>query len=208
MAGRRKKKKIAGFGVLSIIFGAISLIPSLGLVSIIGVLFGLIALIRKELITAVAGLVVSAIGVATSPFLLILIQCSINAEYCKQANETVENNVSAIIEQGETLVDGVTSEEGVVSDKAAEVDKKKDDVSDEVVEKTDADKTTAEPVEEKAQEAAPEAILDKEVKTPLVNEVEKVGEAVKSLEAEAVAPVSEKKEESQPSEAKEEEKTE
>lgn len=110
MAGRNRKKKTAVFGVLSIIFGTISLIPFLGLISVLGVLFGLVALIRREFITAIIGLVISAISVSLSPVLLMLVKCSINAEHCEQMSTKIESHIDTVIEQGEAIIKSVEEE--------------------------------------------------------------------------------------------------
>lgn len=72
-------------GILSIVFGGISMLPLLGIVSPLGVILGIIALVKKQKITGVIGTSISVVGVATSPLLWALVLCLLNpeSEACK-----------------------------------------------------------------------------------------------------------------------------
>lgn len=72
-------------GILSIVFGGISMVPLLGIVSPIGLVLGIIALVKKQRITGVIGTSISTLGIATSPLLWALVLCTANpsADACK-----------------------------------------------------------------------------------------------------------------------------
>jgi hypothetical protein len=77
-------------GILSVVFGGISLFPFFGIVSPIGLILGIIALTKKQKITGIIGTSVSALGIATSPILWVAILCLVNpgGDACKPKEST------------------------------------------------------------------------------------------------------------------------
>jgi|CXWL01.1.fsa_nt_gi hypothetical protein len=77
-------------GILSIVFGGISMLPFLGVVSPIGLILGIIALVKKQKITGVIGTSISAIGIATSPILWGIVICTVNPSACPEKTDSNE----------------------------------------------------------------------------------------------------------------------
>ena len=96
------EKKTPIFGILSTIFGAVSIIPipMFGFLSLIGLPFGVIGLFRKETTLAIIGTVLSVVGVATSPVMWATVGCMLNSESCVQENTTQPGN-TGLTSQGE-----------------------------------------------------------------------------------------------------------
>jgi hypothetical protein len=92
-------KQTPVLGILSIVFGGISMIPLLGIVSPIGLILGIIALVKRQKITGIIGTSVSVLGVATSPILWALVVCSINpsSDSCnvESRSSRIERSVEA-----------------------------------------------------------------------------------------------------------------
>jgi hypothetical protein len=78
-------KQTPVFGILSIVFGGIALMPFLGIISPIGLILGIIALYKKENITGIIGTSISGLAAATSPILWAIVICGIhmNSHTCK-----------------------------------------------------------------------------------------------------------------------------
>ncbi len=77
-------------GILSIVFGGISMLPFLGVVSPIGLILGIVALVKKQKITGVIGTSISAIGIATSPILWGIVICTVNPSACPEKTDSNE----------------------------------------------------------------------------------------------------------------------
>lgn len=90
-------------GILSIVFGGLSMLPLLGIVSPIGLILGIVALVKKQKITGVIGTSISVLGVVTSPILWALVTCTVNpdSEAC-QAKTTTEISQPASTSNVET----------------------------------------------------------------------------------------------------------
>ena len=83
------EKSISVLGLLSTIFGSLSIVPFLGIFSVVGLILGIISLIKKGGTLAIIGTALSVVGVSTSPSLWALVICSFNSETCTQ---TIKNN--------------------------------------------------------------------------------------------------------------------
>lgn len=76
-------------GILSTIFGGISMVPLLGLVSPIGLLLGVIGLWKdSKKLMSIIGTCISILGVATSPTLWVTVSCVLGSESCVTDEDT------------------------------------------------------------------------------------------------------------------------
>lgn len=89
---KNNQKNISVLGLLSTIFGGLSLVPFLGIFSVPGLILGIIGLIKKGGTLAIVGTALSAVGVATSPTLWAIAICSVDPQSCEQ---TVENKLES-----------------------------------------------------------------------------------------------------------------
>ena len=78
------EKNIPALGLLSTIFGALSMVPFLGIFSIAGLILGIISFIKKGKKWAIIGMTISALGIATSPSIWAIVICSVSPESCEQ----------------------------------------------------------------------------------------------------------------------------
>ena len=71
------------FGILGTIFGGISLVPFLGIISPLGMLLSVIGLFKdKKKLMAIIGASISAFSIATSPTLWITAACTFDSDGC------------------------------------------------------------------------------------------------------------------------------
>ncbi|MDG1285983.1 MAG: hypothetical protein P8P30_00285 [Rickettsiales bacterium] len=84
------EKKISVLGLLSIIFGGLSMVPLMGILSFPGLVLGVIGLVRKGGTLAIVGTVLSCVGVATSPTLWAMVGCTFNPSACEEMAEEVK----------------------------------------------------------------------------------------------------------------------
>lgn len=69
MTIREASQKTPVLGILSIVFGAVSLLPLVGIISPVGFVLGVIGILRGQRITGLIGTALSLVGMATSPIL-------------------------------------------------------------------------------------------------------------------------------------------
>lgn len=98
-------KKLPVLGILSTIFGAISLIPMAGVISPVGLILGIIGLFKDATkVMAIIGTSLSVVGVLTSPILWGLIACAIDPEGCKEEVSEFESGYESSMEESD--IDG------------------------------------------------------------------------------------------------------
>ena len=76
-------------GILSTIFGGISMVPFLGIVSPLGLILGVIGLWKdSKKLMSIIGTCISILGVVTSPILWAAVSCTLNSESCVADEDT------------------------------------------------------------------------------------------------------------------------
>jgi hypothetical protein len=91
-------------GILSTVFGGLSMVPFLGIVSPLGFILGVIGLFKDpKKLMAIIGTSISALGMLTSPVLWTTIACTLDSESCK--TEEIANKTLSTIDDkyGEEL---------------------------------------------------------------------------------------------------------
>ena len=75
-------------GILSTIFGGISMVPFLGIVSPLGLILGVIGLWKdSKKLMSIIGTSISVVGILTSPTLWVAVSCTLDSESCVVQDE-------------------------------------------------------------------------------------------------------------------------
>ena len=84
-------------GILSTIFGGISMVPLLGMASPVGLILGVIGLWKDgKKLMSIIGISISILGILTSPTLWVAVICTLGSESCVVQDEDTKSSLNEI----------------------------------------------------------------------------------------------------------------